>query len=163
VSVIALILGLLLGTYIVLTIAGRLSERFKLSSSLRGRIALSLVFLVTGLSHFFQTEATAAMLPPSVPGRVAIIYVTGVLELAAAVGLLMPGLSRVAGICLLLFLLCVLPANIYSAVHRVEMGGHAMGPMYLAVRVPLQIVLMAWAWWFAVRRVRPAALAEAVG
>lgn len=28
---------------------------------------------------------------------------------------------------------------------------------YLAVRVPLQINLMAWAWWFAVRRVRPPA------
>jgi uncharacterized membrane protein len=155
VSVIALILGLLFGTYIVLTIAGLLPGRLQLSSSLRGRIALSLVFLVTGFSHFFQTEAMTAMLPPSVPGRVAIIYVTGILELAAAVGLLLPGLYRAAGICLILFLLCVLPANIYSAVNRVEMGGHAMGPSYLAVRVPLQIILMAWAWWFAVRRVRP--------
>lgn len=156
-SVIALILGLLFGTYIVLTIAGRLSERLRLSSSLRGRMALAIVFLVTGLSHFFQTEAMAAMLPPSVPARVVVIYATGVLELAAAVGLLMPGLSRAAGICLILFLLCVLPANIYSAVNRVEMGGHAMGPRYLALRVPLQIILMAWAWWFAVRRVRPPA------
>jgi len=50
-----------------------------------------------------------------------------------------------------LFMLAVLPANIYAALKQVGMGGHVQGPRYLLVRIPLQVVLMAWAYWFAVQ------------
>jgi len=50
-----------------------------------------------------------------------------------------------------LFLVSVLPANIYAAFNRVGMGDHGQGPGYLLVRVPLQFVLMGWTYWFAVR------------
>jgi uncharacterized membrane protein len=34
----------------------------------------------------------------------------------------------------------------------VDIGGHAAGPAYLLIRLPLQLILIAWAWWFGVRR-----------
>jgi len=46
-----------------------------------GRVALAAVFLLTGVAHFVNTGALAAMVPP---GAVAIIYVTGGLELVVA-------------------------------------------------------------------------------
>jgi uncharacterized membrane protein len=87
-----------------------------------------------------------------VPARVGIIYVTGALELAGAVGLLVPRVSRLAGLSLIAFLVLVLPANVYAAFNRVEMGGHGAGPAYLLLRVPFQFLLIGWAYWFAVRR-----------
>jgi uncharacterized membrane protein len=60
----------------------------------------------------------------------------------------------VTGICVIAFLIVVLPANIYAAIHRVDVGGHSLGPMYLLVRVPLQLILIGWTYWFAVRRTR---------
>jgi uncharacterized membrane protein len=33
-----------------------------------------------------------------------------------------------------------------------DFGGHGAGPIYLAVRLPLQLVLIGWTWWHAVRR-----------
>ena len=41
-----------------------------------------------------------------------------------------------------------------GAIRRVDMGGHNLGPMYLLVRVPLQLILIGWVYWFAVRRTR---------
>jgi uncharacterized membrane protein len=67
----------------------------------------------------------AQMLPAFVPYRVELIYLTGVLELAGAVGLWIPGLAKLTGVCLILMLLGLLPANIYSAFNQVDFGGHA--------------------------------------
>jgi len=53
---------------------------------------------------------------------------------------------------LIAFLILVFSANIYAALNRVDMGGHEMGPMYLLARPPLQLLLIGWAYWFAVRR-----------
>lgn len=66
----------------------------------------------------------AAMLPPAIPSRVELIYLTGVLELLGALGVWIPGLMRLTGVCLILMLVGILPANIYSAINHVEFGGH---------------------------------------
>jgi uncharacterized membrane protein YphA (DoxX/SURF4 family) len=54
------------------------------------------------------------MLPPWVPYRGSIIYLTGVLELLGAIGVWLPGLTRLTGLCLILMLITFFPANIYS-------------------------------------------------
>ncbi|MEM7704981.1 MAG: hypothetical protein AAF358_05480 [Pseudomonadota bacterium] len=109
------------------------------------RVALAAMFVLTGVAHFVSTEAMVQMLPPFMPGRVTAVYVTGVIELIAAALLL----SRVArpmpwlGWALAAFLLALLPANIYSAVAQVGLGGH--GTAYLWFRVPLQLFFIGWA------------------
>jgi len=150
--VIALMLGLLIGPYLILTAVTRVWGTIRVEPHLRGRISLAIVFVFTGLSHFIMTEPMAQMLPPWIPMRMPIIYITGVVELAAAAGLLVPRLCRLTGIYLIAFLILVLPANIYAAINRVEMGGHSMGPPYLFIRIPLQLILIIWTYWFAVRK-----------
>ena len=140
--------GILLGSYAVLSIVPGVDR------AQRGRISLALLFLFTGLGHFVNPEPMAAMLPPWVPARVPIIYLTGVLEWAGAIGLLVRRYSRVAGICLLAFLVAVFPANVFAALNNVNMGGHDAGPAYLLVRGPFQLLLMWWAYHFAIRRAR---------
>jgi uncharacterized membrane protein len=142
--ILLLLLSILLGSFGLLTALNRWVVRGKLDAGLRGRISLALLFCFTGLGHFLMPEQMAQMLPPWVPARLAIIYVTGVLEIAGAIGLLVPRFSRLAGICLLVFLISVFPANIYAALHHVEMGGHESGPVYLLVRGPFQLLLIAW-------------------
>jgi uncharacterized membrane protein len=93
----------------------------------------------------------AGMLPSWVPGRKAIVLVTGVLELAGAAGLLIPGFARLAGGALIVFLVLVFPANVFAALNRIDLGGHGAGPMYLLVRIPFQLLLIGWTYWFAVR------------
>jgi uncharacterized membrane protein len=148
---ILLILVLLAGPYLVLPLLGRIWQAANLPEDLRGRLGLTLVFLMTGIGHFVQTRPMAEMLPPWVPGRVEIVYFSGVVELVAAVTILIPGLSRLTGMSLFLFLLLVFPANVYSAIYQTGIGAHPAGPWYLVVRGPLQVLLLWWVYWFAIR------------
>ena len=142
---IAILLSLLLLPYWLLVPAN-------VSEPLRGRIGVALVFAFTGVGHFIKTSAMIQMLPASVPMRVPIVYASGVFELLASVAILIPSASRQTGILLCIFLLLILPSNIYAAVQRVDFGGHGTGPIYLLVRVPLQLFLIGWIYWFAIRQ-----------
>src|SRR5262245_55635152 len=144
------ILGILLGTFLVLSAIDRVGH--VVPAKRRGEMSLAAVFIFTAVGHFLLTEKMADMLPDWVPLRTAIVYATGVVEFTAAAGLLIPRLSRATGIWLVAFLILVFPANVYAALHHVDIGGHAAGPVYLLIRLPLQLILIAWAWWFAVRR-----------
>ena len=136
----------LLATFVVLVLVRRFWAPRALSLSLCGRAAMSAMLLLTGSGHFFMTDEMAAMLPHAVPARTEMIYATGVLELLAVVGLLVPATSRLTSWCLIAFFFAVLPANIYAALNRVGVGKH--GPAYLWFRVPLQILFIGWIWYF---------------
>jgi uncharacterized membrane protein len=146
-----MLLLIIVGTYAGLTGLNQLIPRLNLSPSLRGRLGVAVFFIFTGLSHFAMPEEMAQMLPPSFPLRVEMIYVTGVLEILGAIGLLIPGLERLASVALILFLMGVLPANIYSALNYVEFGAHASGPLYLLARIPFQLFVMGWLYYFGLR------------
>ena len=141
------LLLLLIGPFVVMTTLSYVSPYFNIKSSTRARVGLSLFFAFTGIGHFIRTEAMAAMLPPTVPYRVELIYITGVLELLGAIGVWIPRLMKFVGVCLILMLIAVLPANIYSAFNRVAFGGHESGPGYLLVRVPFQVLVIAWTYF----------------
>ena len=147
----AIILGLLIAPLLLMSILNRVSRREVADSRLAGCIGITLVFCFTGVGHFIKTEPMAEMLPPWVPGRIPLVYVTGVVEIAAAFAVLVPRLRKITGLGLVLILVAFLPVNIYAAVNRVGMGGHQWGLVYLLVRVPLQAVLIGWIWWFAIR------------
>jgi uncharacterized membrane protein len=127
-----------------------------------GVLGLVLLFAFTASGHFLQTEVMAEMLPPWVPARVALVYATGVLELAIAIALLLPDTRRAAGWMAAAVLVLFFPANIYAAMNHVPMGGHAWGPVYLLVRAPLQLAILMWVYWFTIRRPRGAVAREGI-
>lgn len=135
---------LLVAPYLLGTLAGRLIPSLKSAPSTRARVGVTLFFVFTAIGHFIMTQEMAQMVPPSIPYRVELIYATGVLEFLGAVGVWIPRLMKLTGICLILMLLLLLPANIYSAIQRVDFGGHQAGPAYLLVRVPFQLFVI---WW----------------
>ena len=141
------LLLLLIGPYLLLTLAGRLSSRFHIAPAKRARVGLSLFFIFTGLGHFIRTQDMAAMLPLNVPYRVELVYLTGILEILGAIGVWIPKLTRLTGFLLILMLVAILPANIYSAINRVDFGGHEAGPIYLLVRIPFQLFVIWWTYF----------------
>jgi len=115
-------------------------------------IGLGILFIFTGVGHFIQTEPMAQMLPPWVPERTLLVYLTGFLEFAIAVGFLVPKSRRFTGWVAAVVLVLFFPANIYAAINQIPMGGHAWGPAYLLIRGPLQVIILAWVYWFTIKQ-----------
>lgn len=136
----------LVGPYALLTLLGRAAPGIDIPRRARAKVGLTLLLLITSSAHFAMPDAMARMLPSRVPLRVEIIQLTGVFEILAAIGIWLPPLAGAVGLGLVVMLLLFLPANVYAAFHHVPFGGHGMGPPYLLMRVPFQLLVMGWAW-----------------
>jgi len=123
--------------------------------ALAGRIAMSVMLLFTAVGHFAFTEGMAMMLPPFVPYKQEVVYFTGLVEIAAAFGLLIPRFRLVTAWLLIVFFILVLPANIYAAIEHVDYQHASLdgnGPVYLWFRIPLQAFFIIWVYLSAIRR-----------
>lgn len=87
------------------------------------------------------------MMPSSIPCPRAMVYFTGVCEIAGAVGLLLPEFRRAAAYALIAFFLAVLPANIHAARAGVTLRGKPATSLRL--RIPMQVLFIAVAFWSA--------------
>jgi uncharacterized membrane protein len=138
---IAIMLALLLGAFGISLAVGA-------STGHAGRTAVAAVFFFTALGHFAKPAEMQEMIPPWVPERKLVVLTSGFFELVLALGILIPSSSHVAAFAAIAFLVLATPLNVYSALNRVSFGGHGAGPKYLLVRLPLQVILIAWTWWF---------------
>ncbi len=143
---------LLIVPFLLLTFLSRWFLGPKISAPARARVGLTLFFLFTALGHFIRTDEMAQMLPASVPYRIELIYITGVFEFLGAIGVWIPRLRRLVGILLIIMLVSILPSNIYSALYRVNFGGHESGPAYLLIRVPFQLFVIWWTYFSTLQR-----------
>ena len=64
------------------------------------RVLVALPLLTSGVLHFTRTALMASMIPPIFPDHPRLVLLTGVFELAGAVGLLLPPFTRVASACI---------------------------------------------------------------
>ena len=85
------------------------------------RFGLAAMFLLTGVSHFVGMRAVLiAMVPPVLPAPELLITLTGLAELAAAIGLLWRLTATAAEAGLSALLIGMFPANVYAAVSGLE-------------------------------------------
>ncbi len=109
-------------------------------NALRGGLAA--MFLVTGGSHFVgMREDLISMVPPALPAPGLLVTVTGVLELAGAVGLLWRRTAPWAAGGLSALLVAMFPANVHAALEGLTLGGAPAMP--LLPRALLQMVFLA--------------------
>jgi uncharacterized membrane protein len=87
----------------------------------------------------------ARMMPAYFPRPLLLVYVTGVLELLGAAGLVLPQFRRLAGICLIALLVGIFIANVSAAQRGVTLRGKPPTPLWL--RAPMQIWFIALLWW----------------
>ena len=140
------ILLVLLVSFVLLRAAGCLGVGRLASWRNAGLGALAIMFLLTSTAHFNgMKHDLAAMTPEPLPDGLWTIYLTGVFEIAGAVGLLVPRTRRLAGICLVLLLIAMFPANVNAALNGIPLGGEAPTPLWL--RTPMQLLFIAMVWW----------------
>lgn len=108
---------------------------------------LALAYLIAGIAHLRSPAGFVAITPSWVPYAPQVVALTGMAELAGAVGLLIEPLRRAAGMGLALYALCVWPANLNHAWSDIPLGGMHLGWCYHGPRLVLQPVIIWWAVW----------------
>ena len=108
------------------------------------RALLAVMFIAAGVNHLVSPAAYVAIMPPFLPWPEALVYISGVAEIAGGVGILFRRTRWAAAVWLIALLVAVFPANVYGALHGMELGGRAVPAWLLWTRLPLQAVLIAW-------------------
>jgi len=109
-------------------------------------------FVVAGILHFIVPELYVQIIPPIFPAPLALVYLSGVAEIAVGIGLLIPQTRHLAAWSTVALLIAIFPANVYMATHGVVIEGMPGGGDPSALvrwgRLPLQGVLLVWALWY---------------
>ncbi len=112
--------------------------------------ALAALMVAGGTGHFLTTATYLRLMPPGLPAARELVYLSGVIEAGLGLGLLLPRTQRLAAWALMATLIAIFPANIYGATSAGTDHPAMPGvPVWIAwARLPLQFVLIAWAYWY---------------
>ena len=108
-------------------------------------IVMSWFYIYTGLLHFTNTNWFLQIVPPYLPMKMELVYLSGLFEVILGIMLIVPALRYYAGWGLILLLIAVYPANIYLA----QTNGAAMNTSALVAwgRLPFQFLFIGIAYW----------------
>lgn len=127
----------------------------KNSALFSGRLSFAIMLIFTAIGHFVFTNGMSKMVPNFIPNKTFFVYITGILEILFAIGLLVPKFQKNTTIAIVIFLILMLPANIKATLTNLnyqtgEFNGS--GTNYLWFRIPLQIFFILWVLYFAYKK-----------
>jgi uncharacterized membrane protein len=141
-----LVLIVLLMSWLVFRATGATGVHALASWRDSARYALVVMFVFTATAHFNRMKHDLVrMIPAYLPRPLLIVYVTGILELFGAAGLMIPRFQRLAGICLIALLVGLFIANVNAAQKGITLRGKPATPLWL--RFAMQVLFIALLWW----------------
>jgi uncharacterized membrane protein len=104
---------------------------------------MALIYILAGILHFFIPAMYERIIPQYIPKKKAVVYLSGLLEIAFGTALFFPELRTLAlyGIITLLFLF--LPVHTYML--RDKRASMGIPSWILYLRIPFQGLLIYWA------------------
>ena len=108
-------------------------------------ITMGLFYISVGVNHFTDPYWFLQIVPPYLPYKIELVYISGLLEVILGLMLLIPKTRFYAGWGLIVLLIAVYPANIYLA----QTNGEAMNttPLVAWGRLPFQFIFIGLAYW----------------
>ncbi len=104
------------------------------------------MFIAAGTNHFLNTAFYLSIMPPYLPWHEALVYVSGLAEIGLGGLLLFERWSPLAAWGLIALLIAVFPANVHMSLNP-DVYPWA-SPLMLWLRLPLQGLLIGWAYWY---------------
>lgn len=115
------------------------------------RYLMVVFYVLAGINHFLHPEFYLQIMPQWVPAQLAMVYISGACEILGGMLLLSDKTLRAGAWSIIVLLIAVFPANIQMEMDFYREHNHNL---WIAIaRLPLQFVLIWWAWLFARRRV----------
>ncbi|MEE3326784.1 MAG: DoxX family protein [Myxococcota bacterium] len=106
-------------------------------------------YMYVGFDHLSNPDFYIRIIPPALPMPEMLNLVSGLAEIVLGAFLLDSRTRPFAALGIIALLVAVFPANVYMATANVGAEGPGTGAGALNwVRLPFQLVLAAWAWWY---------------
>lgn len=112
--------------------------------SMVGLVAQSALYVVGGINHFWHSRFYTAIMPPHYDHPLALVQLSGAAEVLGGVGLLLPATRRMSAWGIVAMLLVYYDVHIYMVRHPERFP--TVPEWALWVRLPLQLVLIYWAY-----------------
>lgn len=107
---------------------------------------MAIFYVVAGINHFLATDLYLQIMPPYLPFHLELVYLSGVIEIALGLLILIKSIRKWAAWGIILLLIAIFPANIY---HLTSGGAGFDTPIWvLWVRLPFQLLFILWAYWY---------------
>ena len=110
------------------------------------RYLLGALFIIAGANHFINTGFYVSIMPPYLPWHLELVYLSGVAEAGLGALLLFRRWAKWAAWGMIALMMAVFPANLHMATNPVLYPSLSVWGLWL--RLPLQGVLIAWAYWY---------------
>lgn len=109
-------------------------------------VCMSLLYAAAGVNHFVNSKIYLQIVPPWLPQHLLLVYISGFFEIASGILLLPSTTRRFAAWCIIFLLIAIFPANIQMTISYYR--AHNPYLWLTIIRLPLQFVLIWWAWKF---------------
>lgn len=107
---------------------------------------MALMYVVAGLFHFIKPRMYMRIMPRYLPAHKALVLLSGIAEILLGIGLCFPETKDLAIYGIILMLLVFLLVHFYML--SSEKAGAGLPKWILIVRIPLQFILIWWAWFY---------------
>lgn len=105
---------------------------------------MAILYIIAGVNHFIMPRFYEKIVPPPLPEKF-VNQLSGIVEIVLGILLLIPAYTSVAAWGVIALLIAVYPANIY---HFMKGWQKKRSVWVLALRLPLQFLLIWWAYLF---------------
>jgi uncharacterized membrane protein len=112
------------------------------------RWVMSIVMVAVGIVHFAYPAPFVAIVPAWLPNPALLVAISGIFEILGGVGLQVRSARRLAAWGLVALYIAVFPANLNQAMNHIEFPGSHTPSLLFWARLPLQLVFIAWAYWY---------------
>lgn len=107
---------------------------------------MATVYILAGLNHFRNPKLYTRIIPNYLPNPSLLNKLSGLAEVVLGIGLLFPQVSKLSAWGIIILLIAVFPANVYM--YQNEKAGLGLPKWIRLVRLPLQLVLLYWAYLY---------------
>ncbi|WP_448698074.1 MauE/DoxX family redox-associated membrane protein [Mucilaginibacter sp. AW1-3] len=112
-------------------------------------VILIIFYILSGINHFRNPAGYVHIIPTYLPAPGLLNILAGIFEITFGMMLMFAQTRPLAAWGIILMLLAFLPVHIDMIVHAPMMlGNFKITPLIAWLRIPLQGLLIWWAWWY---------------
>lgn len=107
---------------------------------------MAILYVLAGINHFRSPKFYERIIPPFFGNAKLLNQLSGAAEILLGILLLIPQTTSLAAWGVIALLIAIFPANIYMATN--DRAGMNLPKWILYLRLPMQLVLLAWAFYY---------------